>query len=306
MELVARRTIKCAVLNLEASGFFGLSGGFEVNPVIVQLLLIEAVDEANEKAANESGHDSNTDWGKSACDLQSSLLEWSADKGAVVGEISRGDGVCISCWAIVKGSSHDSTENTSKERWDGVSTENSTCIMETDFVLKVRAEVLLGEGWNNSDQESNAEGGRWMEEDAWASSDYDSSSESGPLNVLDGEFFLEDGAGGEGGDAAASEGENGVDDDLSLGPGSASGRGEVKRRPEHPQEESSDDWEQIGVVAARWLGSRLNHCAKNQARSDSREWSEGEDSHGSSCIEGLDLLLADHLIDRVADDVDKW
>lgn len=61
VELVARRTIKCAVLNLETFGFFGFSGGLEVNSVIVQLLLIEAVDEANKEAANESGHNSNTD-----------------------------------------------------------------------------------------------------------------------------------------------------------------------------------------------------------------------------------------------------
>ena len=93
--------------------------------------------------------------------------------------------------------------------------------MEANFALKVGAEVFLGEGRNDSNQESNAESSSRVEENAGASADYDSSCKRGPLDVLNGELLPDDGAGGEGSDAAASEGEDSVDDDLSLGPGSA-------------------------------------------------------------------------------------
>lgn len=134
-------------INFEAFGFFGsLAGVLEVYSVIVELLLIKAVDEAKEEATDKSSGYSDADGGKSTSNLQSSLPEWSADESAVVREISCSDGVGISSCAIVEGSSDNSTQDSSDKRWDSVNAKNSTGVIEANFVLKVRAEVLLGKG----------------------------------------------------------------------------------------------------------------------------------------------------------------
>lgn len=75
--------------------------------------------------------------------------------------------------------------------------------------------------------------------------------------MLHGELLLEVSTCHECRDAAASERHNGIDDDLSLCPGSWCCSTEVEGRPVHPKEESTDEGKYIGEVVGGWLGVRL-------------------------------------------------
>lgn len=112
--------------------FFGF---VEVDCVGEEFLLIEAVDDSQEDAADKRCGDSDADRDEGCCDLSSSLFEGLADQRGVLWEVSGIHAVCVDSAGVVVRGRNDCTDDSSEQSLDSMQVVYSTCVVEAEFLL---------------------------------------------------------------------------------------------------------------------------------------------------------------------------
>ncbi len=118
-------------------------------------------------------------------------------------------------------------------------------IIETDFALEVRGQILIAEGRYDTGEEADGQRATGVYDDACGRADDDSAGKSSVEEVFHGELVFKEGAGHKSGETTARQRHDCVGNDLRLCVGSDGEHSIIEGRPKHPQKQRTDEGEDV-------------------------------------------------------------